>query len=965
MLGIHANAARLPCSARELPRIIADAPTRAAPGGSGHRLADWGAPSSSGRRGVWFRKGLGCPAAAPPPRSRSCEPVWEMWLRNKSSRRDAVNGRIRAGVAWEGIGSCPARSGRDELSAALSLRVPTRLGLQFLGPFPDNPPSVRSETALGFVLAAVPGQLRTSPAVTAQTRRYVFDVKPVGSGRVHERERAVWGGVCVRIQLASPVLPQPGSSASLQLPPTPGVIALEGAHFLACLSPSSRSQGERSLGRAALPYGPLALTLGDLPLCTGTGGGGEPSAGGRTWGAALRSWPSSRALLGGRKQDYGGRSCGGHFRSERPNLAQACDQGGGAEGKGGPLRLGSGNVPEPVFSLGSPETVVPHQAGCPLRAPRTSRVGRGPVQAPEYEAGDPGRTPPAPPESHGLHELVRLFWFEELQNREIEVIIPGMTRALFTERAACLIWTVTDSRGRSEVALVNFTERPDQPRSGLAQIACVRTGRGRHVWTLPVLCAGAGGLDCTWPSPVSKLEKWEADRRPMYTWRRLCAQFCICVAFSAVLKESEARGSCGDLSHSLLPGEELSLGSWQVKKDEAQGGQGHMAPAVLQNSKIQCAGVRNKGAPRCASWIRNAVGTVCGRCGENRGASGPSSSDHPLSRVTVPELPTPFRCPGSSLPWESAHLSSPCLALAAVPPSSRNPLCRLVFPPPSLAAPRPALSNPLRSSSARMGDVVEDEVEFYTKAERYWQEVPPTVDGMLGGYGSISTIDINSSKKFLKRFLGESQGKTGTSCALDCGAGIGRITKRLLLPLFRAVDMVDVTPEFLEKARAYLGEEGKRVDNYYCCGLQDFQPQPGRYDVIWIQWVIELALFSATDSFQPFAELCCDILQPRTSKDASSVHLLPCNCSGSHLTDEHLVGFLRRCRGGLRVGGLIVVKDNVAHEGVILDEVDSSVCRDLPTLHGLIQQAGLQVLREERQEGFPKDIYPVQTLALR
>nr|XP_015222143.1 PREDICTED: N-terminal Xaa-Pro-Lys N-methyltransferase 1 isoform X2 [Lepisosteus oculatus] len=226
-------------------------------------------------------------------------------------------------------------------------------------------------------------------------------------------------------------------------------------------------------------------------------------------------------------------------------------------------------------------------------------------------------------------------------------------------------------------------------------------------------------------------------------------------------------------------------------------------------------------------------------------------------------------------------------------------------------------------SHARMGDVVEDEVQFYTKAERYWQEVPPTVDGMLGGYGSISTIDINSSKKFLKRFLGEGQGKTGTSCALDCGAGIGRITKRLLLPLFRAVDMVDVTPEFLEKARAYLGEEGKRVDNYYCCGLQDFQPQPGRYDVIWIQWVI------------------------------------------GHLTDEHLVGFLRRCRGGLRPGGLIVVKDNVAHEGVILDEVDSSVCRDLPTLRGLIQRAGLQVLREERQENFPKDIYPVQTLALR
>lgn len=50
--------------------------------------------------------------------------------------------------------------------------------------------------------------------------------------------------------------------------------------------------------------------------------------------------------------------------------------------------------------------------------------------------------------------------------------------------------------------------------------------------------------------------------------------------------------------------------------------------------------------------------------------------------------------------------------------------------------------------------------------------------------------------------------------------------------------MVDVTEDFLIKARTYLGEEGKRVRNYFCCGLQDFSPEPNSYDVIWIQWVI-------------------------------------------------------------------------------------------------------------------------------
>ncbi|KAM9840893.1 N-terminal Xaa-Pro-Lys N-methyltransferase 1 [Aulostomus maculatus] len=222
-----------------------------------------------------------------------------------------------------------------------------------------------------------------------------------------------------------------------------------------------------------------------------------------------------------------------------------------------------------------------------------------------------------------------------------------------------------------------------------------------------------------------------------------------------------------------------------------------------------------------------------------------------------------------------------------------------------------------------MGDKVENEASFYSNAEDYWREVPATVDGMLGGYGSISSIDISGSKAFLQKFLGEGEGKTRAGCALDCGAGIGRITKRLLLPLFSTVDLVDVTQEFLDKAKTYLGEDGKRVGHYFCCGLQEFIPESERYDVIWIQWVI------------------------------------------GHLTDDHLVEFLQRCHKALRPNGLIVIKDNVSYEGVVLDEVDSSVCRDLEIVHRLVSRAGLRIVHEEQQINFPKEIYQVHTLALR
>nr|XP_056716554.1 N-terminal Xaa-Pro-Lys N-methyltransferase 1 [Euleptes europaea] len=219
--------------------------------------------------------------------------------------------------------------------------------------------------------------------------------------------------------------------------------------------------------------------------------------------------------------------------------------------------------------------------------------------------------------------------------------------------------------------------------------------------------------------------------------------------------------------------------------------------------------------------------------------------------------------------------------------------------------------------------VVEDELEFYSKAEKYWKDIPATVDGMLGGYGHISNIDINSSRKFLLRFIRDGPTKTGTAHALDCGAGIGRITKRLLLPLFKTVDMVDVTEDFLNKAKTYLGEEGRRVRNYFCCGLQDFSPEPGAYDVIWIQWVI------------------------------------------GHLTDDDLSSFLKRCRLGLQPNGLIVIKDNMAQEGVIMDDVDSSVCRDLDVVCKIIRRAGLNLLAQEKQENFPDEIYHVYTLAMR
>ncbi|PVD22007.1 hypothetical protein C0Q70_17810 [Pomacea canaliculata] len=194
---------------------------------------------------------------------------------------------------------------------------------------------------------------------------------------------------------------------------------------------------------------------------------------------------------------------------------------------------------------------------------------------------------------------------------------------------------------------------------------------------------------------------------------------------------------------------------------------------------------------------------------------------------------------------------------------------------------------------------------------------------MLGGFAKISPTDINGSRAFLRPFLKMGGGKTTAGRALDCGAGIGRITKRLLLPLFETVDMVEQSQSFIDAAPQFIGHDAERVERFLCCGLQDFVPENGRYDVIWAQWVL------------------------------------------SHLRDDDLVSFLQRCRTGLAPNGVIIVKENVAQgQEIVFDDDDSSFTRPRAHMEEVLAKSGLTIIKKEKQKGFPKDIFEVYMYAL-
>jgi protein N-terminal methyltransferase len=192
----------------------------------------------------------------------------------------------------------------------------------------------------------------------------------------------------------------------------------------------------------------------------------------------------------------------------------------------------------------------------------------------------------------------------------------------------------------------------------------------------------------------------------------------------------------------------------------------------------------------------------------------------------------------------------------------------------------------------------------------------------MGGFANISMGDVAGSKKLIED-MKCLPGGLETGYALDCGAGIGRVAKRLLLPLFDKVDLVEQNPIFLEKAKTYIGASVSRVGEFYVCGLQDFIPESNRYNVIWCQWVL------------------------------------------SHLTDKDMVKFFGRCVGSLREGGVIVVKENIAEGVSVHDAKDSSISRTEEEFKDIFSSSQLDIILERRQDNFPKELFDVYMFVLR
>ncbi|XP_057780783.1 alpha N-terminal protein methyltransferase 1-like [Salvia miltiorrhiza] len=221
--------------------------------------------------------------------------------------------------------------------------------------------------------------------------------------------------------------------------------------------------------------------------------------------------------------------------------------------------------------------------------------------------------------------------------------------------------------------------------------------------------------------------------------------------------------------------------------------------------------------------------------------------------------------------------------------------------------------------------------QWYSQGVGYWQGVEATVDGVLGGYGHVNKPDIEGSEAFLNLILAERFPDAGSERrlnTLDCGSGIGRVTKNLLIRYFNEVDLLEPVSHFLDTARENLSPENLMVTgdhkavNFFCVPLQEFTPEAARYDIIWIQWCI------------------------------------------GHLSDDDLMSFFDRAKGGLRPGGLFILKENIARNGFVLDNQDKSITRSDLYFKQLFNKCGLHILKMKDQKGFPNELFAVKMYAL-
>jgi protein N-terminal methyltransferase len=213
--------------------------------------------------------------------------------------------------------------------------------------------------------------------------------------------------------------------------------------------------------------------------------------------------------------------------------------------------------------------------------------------------------------------------------------------------------------------------------------------------------------------------------------------------------------------------------------------------------------------------------------------------------------------------------------------------------------------------------------KWYKGSVSYWDRQEASVNGVLGSLPETHMPDINGSEKLIAR-IKDLRNPPTFGRAIDCGCGIGRITKDLLCRYFSKIDLLDPCEKYIDMCKDYV-DQPEIVEHTFCKGLQQFKFEQGKYDVIWVQWCL------------------------------------------LYMTDYDIVNFLKRAKRNLNPNGIIVVKENVlGHPGndFDFDRDDNSVTRSVEIYRNLLTKTGLDIVIDQQQKDWPDYLFPLHMFVL-
>ncbi|CDW99528.1 hypothetical protein [Sporisorium scitamineum] len=239
---------------------------------------------------------------------------------------------------------------------------------------------------------------------------------------------------------------------------------------------------------------------------------------------------------------------------------------------------------------------------------------------------------------------------------------------------------------------------------------------------------------------------------------------------------------------------------------------------------------------------------------------------------------------------------------------------------------------------------------------QYWEGVEASVDGVLGGFGHVSRVESLGSRYFLlsvlphlsfcapassnvssaqwkKARVAERGGKgKARTRALDCGAGVGRVTQHSLLPIFDEVHMVEPVAKFLQEAKKQSTSwpqiqtppskspfQARKAVHFHCSTLQDIEPSRPYSSTPRVGDGNIAPTVSVDDEPKPDQPSPETVITEKdgvagSQQEPVTYDLVWAQWCLQHLSDRDLIAFLKRSKAALKEGGIIGVKENVCTE---------------------------------------------------